>query len=60
VGIGGCHVTGLWAGGGIYIASGASVYIDAFTVANGLDSTDNSGTNGSTENIAGAYVVQAC
>ena len=60
VGIDGYHVTGLWAGGDIYIASGASVYIDAFTVANGLNNTDHSGPNGRTENIAGAYVVQAC
>jgi hypothetical protein len=52
--------SGQGAGGGLYTASGASVYIDAFTVANALNNTDNSGTNGSTANIDGAYIVQAC
>jgi len=39
------------AGGGIYIASGATVYIDSFTVTNTIDNTDDSGLNGSTANI---------
>ena len=39
------------AGGGIYIASGATVYIDSFTVTNTINNTDHSGLNGSTANI---------
>jgi hypothetical protein len=38
-------------GGGIYIASGATVSIDAFTVANTINNTDSSGFNEGTANI---------
>jgi hypothetical protein len=47
-------------GGGIYIESGATVYIDAFTVANTINNTDSSGTNGSTANIDGTYILMNC
>jgi hypothetical protein len=47
-------------GGGIYIASGATVYLDAFTVANTINNTDRSGTNGSTANIDGTYILRNC
>jgi hypothetical protein len=47
-------------GGGIYIASGATAYLDSFTVANTINNTDGSGTNGSTANIVGPYIVQNC
>jgi hypothetical protein len=47
-------------GGGIYIASGATVYIDSFTVANAINNTDGSGTNSSTANIDGSYILQNC
>jgi hypothetical protein len=47
-------------GGGIFIASGATVYIDSFTVANTINSTDSSGTNGSTANLDGTYILQNC
>ncbi len=44
-------------GGGIYIASGATVYLDSFTVANTTGNTDFSGLNGSTANIDGTYIL---
>jgi len=44
-------------GGGIYIVSGATVYLDPFTVANTINNTDLSGTNGSTANIDGTYTL---
>jgi hypothetical protein len=47
-------------GGGIYIASKTTVYLDAFTVSNALNNTDSSGTNGTTANIDGSYVLQPC
>lgn len=43
-------------GGGIYIAPEATVSIDPFTVANTINDTDSSGTNGSTANIDGPYI----
>jgi hypothetical protein len=45
-------------GGGIYIASAATVYLDSFTVANTINNTDSTGTNGSTANIDGTYSLQ--
>jgi hypothetical protein len=39
-------------GGGIYIDSGATVYLDSFTVANTL--------NNSPDNIDGTYILQNC
>jgi hypothetical protein len=47
-------------GGGIYIASSTTVYLDAFTVANTINNTDSSGTNGSTANIDGSYILHNC
>jgi hypothetical protein len=47
-------------GGGVYIPSGATVYIDSFTVAHTINNTDSSGTNGSTANIDGTYILQNC
>jgi hypothetical protein len=47
-------------GGGIYIVSGATVYIDSSTVANTINNTDSSGTNGSTANLDGTYILQSC
>ena len=53
------------AGGGIYIASGATVYIDTAAV-DSVDptvvsnNTDHSGANGSTANIDGSYIPQNC
>jgi hypothetical protein len=44
-------------GGGISIVSGATVYIDSFTVANAIN---NSSSNSSTDNIDGTYVLQNC
>jgi len=52
-------------GGGIYIASGATVYIDTAAV-DSVDptvvsnNTDSSGTNGSTANIDGTYILKSC
>jgi hypothetical protein len=56
-------------GGGMYIVSGATVYIDAATVDN-IDptvvnnNTDSSGTSttpySSTANIDGTYILQNC
>jgi hypothetical protein len=52
-------------GGGIYIASGATVYIDTARV-DPVDptvvsnNTDSSGMNGSTANIDGSYILQNC
>lgn len=40
-------------GGGIFIESGAVVYLDAFTAANIVNNTDSSGLNGPTANIDG-------
>jgi hypothetical protein len=36
------------------------VYTDSFTVANTLNNTDSSGTNGSPANIDGTYILQNC
>jgi hypothetical protein len=47
-------------GGGIYIASKTTVYLDSFTLANTINNTDGSGTNGSTANIDGPYILQNC
>jgi hypothetical protein len=47
-------------GGGILIESTATVYIDSFTVANTINNTDSSGTNGSTANIDGTYTPKNC
>jgi hypothetical protein len=49
--------TATYAGGGIYIVSTATVYLDPFTVANTINNTDLSGTNGSTANIDGSYIL---
>ena len=38
-------------GGGMYVAPVASVSLDAFTLANTIDNSDSSGTDGSTANI---------
>jgi hypothetical protein len=46
--------------GGIFIESGATAYLDSFTVTNTINNTDTSGTNGSTANIDGPYVLQNC
>jgi hypothetical protein len=47
-------------GGGNLIASGATVYIDSFTVTNTTNNTDNSALNGSTANIDGSYILRSC
>ena len=47
-------------GGGIYIVSRATVYIDSFTVAHTINNTDSSGLNGPTANINGTYILQNC
>jgi hypothetical protein len=47
-------------GGGTFIASGTTVYIDSSTVANTINNTDTSGLNGSTANIDGSYILQGC
>ena len=44
--------TGLGEGGGVYIASGAIVYVDAFTLANVIDNTAST----SYPNIFGTYI----
>ena len=44
-------------GGRIYIVSAATLYVDPFTVANTFNNTDDSGTNGSTANVDGAYIL---
>jgi hypothetical protein len=54
------HGPGPSEGGGIYIASGATVYIDSFTVANTINNTDGSGLNGPTANIDGSYILRNC
>jgi hypothetical protein len=47
-------------GGGIYIASGATVYIDSFTLANTTYNSDSSGIYfGNTANIDGRYILLA-
>ena len=43
-------------GGGMYVAPAASVSLDAFTLANTIDNSDSSGTNGSTANIDGSIL----
>ncbi len=45
-------------GGGIYIWSGATAYLDSFTLANTINNTDSSGLNGPTANIVGTYSLQ--
>jgi hypothetical protein len=47
-------------GGGIYIDPTATVYMDSSTVANTINNTDDSGLNGTTANIDGAYTLQSC
>jgi len=50
-------------GGGIYFEAGvggATVYIDAFTVAHTINNTDSSGLNGPTANIDGTYILRNC
>jgi hypothetical protein len=42
-------------GGGIYISSGSTVYIDSFTVANTINNTAFNAPN-----IDGTYVLQSC
>jgi hypothetical protein len=57
--VSGCTLTGNSAqyGGGIDIEPGATVSLDAFTVANIIDNTDSSGLNGPTANIHGSYTL---
>ena len=45
-------------GGGLFIAKGATVYLDSFTVANTINNTDSSGLNGPTANIDGTYILR--
>jgi hypothetical protein len=40
-----------YADGGLFMASGAAVYLDSFTVANTINDFDGSGPNGPTANI---------
>jgi hypothetical protein len=47
-------------GGGIYIASGATVYIDQATVTNTINNTDAYGLNSPTANIDGTYILKNC
>jgi hypothetical protein len=47
-------------GGGIFIGPVGTLYIDSFTVANTINNTDSSGTNGSTANIDGTYILRNC
>ena len=52
-------------GGGIYIVSGATVYIDAASVDNKdptvvNNNSDSSGLNGTTANIDGSYILKNC
>ena len=42
-------------GGGMYIQSGATAYLDAFTVANTIDNTADSDPN-----IDGTYILRSC
>jgi hypothetical protein len=50
--------SGIAEGGGVFIHSGAKVvYLDAFTLANTVNDTDSSGTNGNTANIDGSYTL---
>jgi len=45
-------------GGGIFIAPGATVYLDSFTVANTIENGDVSSlSDGSTANIDGTYIL---
>ena len=44
-------------GGGVFIAKGATAYLDSFTVANTINNIDSSGTNGSTANLDGPYTL---
>jgi hypothetical protein len=45
-------------GGGIWITPKTTVYFDPFTLTNNINNTDRSGTNGTTANIDGSYVLQ--
>jgi len=54
------QLSGYGYGGGIYIVSGATVYIDSFTVAHTINNTDSSGLNGSTANINGPFILKNC
>ncbi len=45
-------------GAGLFIHSGATVYLDSFTVANTINNTDRTGLNGSSANIDGTYILQ--
>jgi hypothetical protein len=47
-----------YVGGGLFIASGVTVSLDSFTVANILNNTDSSGLNGPTANIDGSYTLR--
>ncbi len=42
---------------GVYTVSGAIVYLDPDTFANAINNTDSSGTNGSTANVDGTYIL---
>jgi len=42
-------------GGGLYIQSGATVYLDVFTVANTLNNTADVDPN-----IDGSYILRSC
>jgi hypothetical protein len=53
-------ISGDGRGGGIYIASGATVYLDSLTVANTINNTDAHGLNSSTANIVGTYILKNC
>jgi hypothetical protein len=44
-------------GGGLFIANKAALYLDASTLANTVNNTDSSGTNGITANIDGSYTI---
>ncbi len=50
-------LSGVAAGAGICIASGDTVYLDSFTLANTINNTDSTGLNGSTANIDGGYIL---
>jgi hypothetical protein len=47
-------------GGGLFMDPKAALYLDSVTLANTLNNTDSSGTNGSTANIDGSYVLRNC
>ena len=46
-------------GGGVFIGTGASEFIDTSTLANTINNTDSSGLNGPTANIDGTYTLIA-